>query len=212
MSENNHNSGCSTGCLITGIGICIMALIALLTAKDSPMILIILFLITGIHCGLELRKAIKREKAVDSAYTDARALMLEINKDLLQWKDAQRLSFSENLPGKVVILQTSQSTKKIAILRYDSVTLTADLRVYAFSELRSWKTKVEQKNTRIPFFEPLTISRLSVELTFLHKKKIIEHKIVLFASEATNEHDAPYQHKRLKLIQDFLTYIQPESR
>lgn len=212
MSESDHKDGCSAGCLTSVIIICIFALIVLFSEKNSPMILIMLFLGIGAYCCIELRKTVKKEKALQHAYTDARALMLELNKDLLSWRDAQRLSFSENVPGKITILQISQAVKKIAILRFNGITQSADLRVYNFSELKSWKTKVQKTDVNILLFTMPAITHLSVELTFFYKNKIIEHSLTLFDINSINEQEAATQHERLKHIQDFLSYIKPESR
>lgn len=212
MSESDHKDGCSTGCLTSIIIICIFALIVLFSEKNSPMILIMLFLGIGSYCCIELSKTVKKEKAVKHAYTDARALMLELNKDLLSWRDTQRLSFSENVSGKVTILQISQAEKKIAILRFNGITQSADLRVYNFSELKSWKTKVQKTDVNILLFTMPAITHLSVELTFFYKNKIIEHSLTLFDINSINEQEAATQHERLKHIQDFLSYIKPESR
>ncbi|MBQ9095269.1 MAG: hypothetical protein IJY53_02905, partial [Akkermansia sp.] len=91
-------------------------------------------------------------------------------------------------------------------------TQSADLRVYNFSELKSWKTKVQKTDVNILLFTMPAITHLSVELTFFYKNKIIEHSLTLFDINSINEQEAATQHERLKHIQDFLSYIKPESR
>ena len=218
MDELNQHSANQAGCLMTAMCFCaILSLAIICSESDAYMLLAILICIGG-YAFYEYRKITKVVKNAENASTDAMALMLELNKDFLQWKDAQRLSFSENIPGNAIILQTSRSAEKLAILRLNGVTQSADLRVYDFSELKSWKTRVEKTSTQpllfglLGLFSMPAISHISVEFTFFYKKKIIEQKIVLFDSNTINEQGANAQLKKLAAIKDFLTYIQPESR
>lgn len=205
--DNNSNSGCSSGCLIAILIVCFVLILILLQIENS-FFLIVLVLCFAYTPAKDLYTSLKTDKETAGTQEEMRLLMRELNKEVIHWPDSQKITVKEHVGGKISTLQLSPQNKKLAIVRYDSNTASADLRVYHFSEIVSWKTRAEK--TPSAFLGLPCVNEISVELCIHLNGKSINHKITLHTGRVY-ANLCELQLNKIKDIQALLSYIKPES-
>lgn len=211
MNPNNTTTGCAPGCLVSVL-VFLGFLLYLLSGTGKWNALHTLVVVGIIYAIIELCKTSKTESAKKKATEDAQMLMLELNRDFTTWRDAQRCTIQEHLAHRACVIQISPKMKKMAVLRYDVSTLTADFQVYQYAELNSWKTEITIESDReFGFFRVSKISKIAVILTVSHNRKQIEHKITLYDGSPQYKSALAAHLEQLNRIRDFLTHIKPET-